>query len=171
MEGFIVAESEGARYGLQPGMVKRLEAQGGGYVVQSEGMHHLHCLNLLRQSSHFNYGYYRGLAQGAFVNEDDILEKHIGKVPFLLSSGNVLMFYHLGHCVDILRQQLMCTFDTSVFGQWWVEEVGPFVDFNTQHLCKNFDVMRDWVRGHQISHDGTDLVEFRKGDTMLATIP
>jgi len=60
-------------------MVKRLPEQGGGYVVHSEGMHHLHCLNLLRQSSHFNFGYYHNLGQGAFVNEDAILEKHIGQ--------------------------------------------------------------------------------------------
>lgn len=81
MEGFIVAESDGPRYGLHSGMVKRLPSQGGGYIVQSEGMHHLHCLNLLRQSSHFNYEYYQSLRRGAFVNEDDILEKHIGKPP------------------------------------------------------------------------------------------
>jgi hypothetical protein len=65
----------------------------------------------------------------------------------------------------------MCTFDTSVFGQWWVDKVGPFVDFNTEHRCKDFDSMRDWVRDHQISRNGTDLVEFRKGDILLTEIP
>ncbi|KAK4897884.1 hypothetical protein LTR49_027919 [Elasticomyces elasticus] len=132
-------------------MVKRLSRQGGGYVVLSEGIHHLHCLNLLRQASYFNYEYYRELGKGAFVNTDVVVETH------------------LGHCLDILRQQLMCTFDTSVFGQWWVKDVGPFVDFNTKHRCKNFDAFHEWVRAHELS--GGDLVEFQEGDDLLPEVP
>lgn len=82
VEGFIVAEDDGARYGLHEGMVKRVPEQGGGFIVHSEGMHHLHCLNLLRQSSYFNYEYYHSLRQGAFVNEEKILEKHISTLTF-----------------------------------------------------------------------------------------
>lgn len=79
MEGFIVPERDAHRYGLRPGMVKRLPEQGGGYVALSEGIHHLHCLNLLRQVSHFNFQYYRELGQGAFMNDDAALEKHTGE--------------------------------------------------------------------------------------------
>jgi hypothetical protein len=173
VEGFIVSEEDGVRFGLDPGMVKRLPRQGGGYVAMSEGMHHLHCVNLLRQASYFNYEYYRRLGEGAFKNDDDVIETHIGTLStkFKLSYGKVKANMPSGHCVDILRQQLMCTFDTSIFGQWWVEGVGPFVDFNTKHRCKNFDALSGWVRDHQLSISGGDLVEFRVGDKRLTEIP
>lgn len=49
----------------------------------------------------------------------------------------------------------MCTFDTGMFGQWWVKDIGPFVDFNTEHRCKNFDDLRDWVRARVEEHAAT----------------
>ncbi|KAF2772217.1 hypothetical protein EJ03DRAFT_267267, partial [Teratosphaeria nubilosa] len=155
LQGFPVPEKDGPRFGLDTRMAKRLQRQGGGYVALSEGMHHLHCVNLLRQSSYFNYQYYRDLGEGPFVNNDSVLEKH------------------LSHCVDILRQQLMCSFDTGIFGQWWVKDLGPFVDFNTKHRCKNFADLARWVREHQLVTEGEDrdLVGFRDGDVRLDSIP
>lgn len=78
MEGFTVPENEAARFGLYPGMVKRVARQGGGYAVLSEGIHALHRLNVLRQSSYFNYEYYRELGEGAFQNDDVVMEDHFG---------------------------------------------------------------------------------------------
>lgn len=48
------------------------------------------------------------------------------------------------HCLDLLRQQLMCTVDTGVLGQIWSypENPKPFVDFNSRHKCKNFEEIR-----------------------------
>ncbi|KAF2767049.1 hypothetical protein EJ03DRAFT_241786, partial [Teratosphaeria nubilosa] len=133
LQNFIVPEEDAVRFGLDKRMAKRRPRQGGGFVAQSEGMHHLHCLNLLRKSTRFNYQYYRDLGKHEFGNNDTILEKH------------------LTHCVDILRQQLMCTFDTSILGQWWVADTHrPFLDFNTEHRCKNFEDLAQWVKDHQL---------------------
>ncbi|KAH9835489.1 hypothetical protein Tdes44962_MAKER08547 [Teratosphaeria destructans] len=68
----------------------------------------------------------------------------------------------------------MCTFDTSILGQWWVEDIhGPFLDFNTQHRCKNFEDLAQWVRDHQLVNKGEDraMVEYQEGDVRLDTIP
>lgn len=73
--------------------------------------------------------------------------------------------------MDILRQQLMCTFDTSVFGQWWVRDIGPFVDFNTEHRCKNFEELSGWVRRHAHSKAEGNLVQLREGDKILPSVP
>ena len=56
------------------------------------------------------------------------------------------------HCLDILRQQLMCTVDTGIFGQVWVhkDHPEPFVDFNTAHRCRNFDAIRRWAGDNQL---------------------
>jgi hypothetical protein len=59
----------------------------------------------------------------------------------------------IAHCLDIVRQRLMCIVDTDVFGAVWVNLTSPrpFVDFNTQHVCKNFEAIRDWAERNQES--------------------
>ncbi|KAH7033608.1 uncharacterized protein B0I36DRAFT_321752 [Microdochium trichocladiopsis] len=97
----IISKAEGFASGLGPGHVQVSEKYGGGFIVNVEAMHHLHCLNLLRQSLYFNYPYYKKLGQGAFVNGDDIVQLHVT------------------HCLDTVRQVLMCNADTGILGQVW----------------------------------------------------
>ncbi|KAG9571559.1 hypothetical protein KCU79_g1, partial [Aureobasidium melanogenum] len=59
------------------------------------------------------------------------------------------------HCLDILRQQLMCTVDIGVLGQvWWQSNTmaypEAYVDFNTRHICRNFEDIRIWAENHQV---------------------
>jgi hypothetical protein len=48
----------------------------------------------------------------------------------------------------------MCTVDIGVLGQvWWKGPEGQpeaFVDFNTQHVCRNFDAVRQWAEERQM---------------------
>lgn len=78
---------------------------------------------------------------------------------------------HVGHCVNILRQQLMCTADTSLFGQMWVNSTAlrTFADFSTRHKCKNFDLVREWAIEHQSRK--TDVAEYHKGDLVIDKYP
>lgn len=122
--------SEGPASGLTPHHVQVSEKHGGGYFVNVEGMHHLHCLNLLRKGLWYNYDYYRELGEHAFKNEEPILHLHVS------------------HCLDTLRQVLMCNVDTGVLGQVWyghAEGTQAFPDFQSRHKCKNFDEIRDWA--------------------------
>lgn len=123
--------------GIQPNQVQIKEKYGGGgYPANLEGLHHLHCLDLLRKALYWNYEHYKDLGKGAFINDDFIVEKHVT------------------HCLDILRQQLMCTVDVGLLGQvWWnrgPEGPYPFVDFNTVHVCRNFDDIRRWAEERQL---------------------
>ncbi|OJJ56090.1 hypothetical protein ASPSYDRAFT_134841 [Aspergillus sydowii CBS 593.65] len=152
-----VPAEEATRSGIAPDQVQINEAYGGGYPANVEGLHHLHCLNLLRQSLYYNYDYYRSLGTGAFKNEDFIVR------------------YHVSHCLDILRQQLMCTVDVGVLGQVWVHPDKPsaFVDFNTEHHCRNFEQIRDWAEAHQLpEHVPKDFLRPpREGDRIYNEIP
>ncbi|KLJ06371.1 hypothetical protein EMPG_10200 [Blastomyces silverae] len=148
----IIPENEAEGYGIQKGQVKRMKDQGGGFFANVEVLHHLHCLNMLRQATYFNFEYYSKKGDGPFKDPDDVLETHIG------------------HCVDILRQQIMCTADVGVFGQWWVEGVGPFVDFNTVHKCRNFEEIRKWAEQRQSSYE-IDKPQKRPGDVVLPNVP
>ncbi|POS71687.1 hypothetical protein DHEL01_v209921 [Diaporthe helianthi] len=129
----VISREEGLKSGLNDSHVQRADKYGGGFFVNVEGMHHLHCLNLVRQGLYYNYDYYKKLGTGAFVNEDMIIEKHIS------------------HCLDTIRQTLMCSPETGVLGQVWYDQENPsaFPDFNTKHKCKNFDDISKWAVDHQ----------------------
>ncbi|KAF2736914.1 hypothetical protein EJ04DRAFT_410040, partial [Polyplosphaeria fusca] len=145
--------------GLAPDQVKVSEKYGGGYPAHVEGLHHLHCLNLLRKSLAWNFSYYKTQGLGPFSNDESILK------------------YHITHCLDILRQQLMCTVDVGVLGQVWYQPpnkpLQAFVDFNTKHTCRNFEAIRDWAEQHQLPDaPPEDFLELPKeGDRIYYTVP
>ncbi|RMD43379.1 hypothetical protein DV735_g1695, partial [Chaetothyriales sp. CBS 134920] len=142
---------------LLPDQVKINQKYGGGFPANVEGLHHLHCLNLLRQALYYNFDYYHAKGEGPFRNNDVILR------------------YHVTHCLDILRQQLMCAVDVGVLGQVWWNRTGPtaYVDFNTKHTCRNFEAIRQWAKIHQLPKDvPEDFLEPPKmGDRIYASIP
>lgn len=67
--------------------MQRNDKYGGGFIVNVEGMHHLHCLNLLRKSLYHNYPYYKKLGMHAFKNDDEILRLHVSACSFSLPSS------------------------------------------------------------------------------------
>ncbi|CAG7922007.1 unnamed protein product [Penicillium olsonii] len=132
-----IPSEDAERSGLAADQVKISTKYGGGFPANVEGLHHLHCLNLLRQSLFYNYDYYHAKGEGPFVNDDYIVR------------------HHVSHCLDIIRQQLMCTVDTGVLGQIWIypDSPEPYVDFNTRHRCKNFEDVRGWAEKNQLPQD------------------
>ncbi|KLU84983.1 hypothetical protein MAPG_04017 [Magnaporthiopsis poae ATCC 64411] len=129
----IVSNQQGTAAGLGSHHVQRSDKFGGGFFVNVEGLHHLHCLNLVRKGLYYNVQYYKDLGTHAFLNDEHILQLHIS------------------HCLDTVRQALMCNVDTGLLGQVWYnpKNVTPFPDFNTKHKCKNFDAIREWAKGIQ----------------------
>jgi len=152
-----VPADEAAKSGLKSDQVHINEKYGGGYPANVEGLHHLHCLNLVRQSLYYNYDYYHAKGEGAFKNDDNIVR------------------FHVSHCLDIVRQQLMCNPDTGLLGQVWWDPAAPkaFVDFNTEHRCKNFDAIRQWAEERQMPE--TVPMDFlsppKVGDRVYEAIP
>jgi len=152
-----ISPEDAPETGLAPDQVKINPKYGGGFPANVEGLHHLHCLNLVRQALWYNFEYYHAKGQGAFINDDNILR------------------HHVSHCLDVVRQRLMCQPDTGVLGQvWWNPEFPtPFVDFNTMHKCKNFDAIRQWAEERQIpAQVANDFLQPpKKGDTVYEQIP
>lgn len=59
------------------------------------------------------------------------------------------------HCVEILRQVLMCNSDPQLITFHWVDGwPGPVPDFNTQHMCRDPEAMLAWAkqRDAQLEH-------------------
>lgn len=116
---------------VQPSLVKFMDEDGGGYMTTMEVTHQLHCLNLLRKSTY--YDYYKSMAD-----------------PLLRSSPDQYRL-HLNHCIDILRQQLMCTADAGLITYQWVKGYErPYPDFSTWHKCRAIDKLWEWNEEHAV---------------------
>lgn len=145
----VISEEQAEMASLDKGFVKRLSSQGGGYLVSVEALHNLHCLNVLRQTSYLWNDYYRENGLGVWVNSETLVKLHIG------------------HCIDDLRQQLMCTSDLGLVPQVWVNTTTfkTFPYFNNPHKCRNFDLVRSWAEENQIGEN--DLAEYHPGDIVF----
>jgi hypothetical protein len=187
----IVPESQAEQAGFRHDQVKINPIHGGGFPANVEGLHHLHCLvrgvradvqkkrltvqNLLRQALWYNFEYYHALGNGAFKNDDRIVQLHVCEILGLEPSNDQVFWLSAAHCLDILRQQLMCKPDLGFLGQVWHNQSFPsaFVDFNTQHKCRNYESLRQWAEARQLPQDvpGDFLQPPEKGDMIYAEIP
>ncbi|KFY99842.1 hypothetical protein V498_00470 [Pseudogymnoascus sp. VKM F-4517 (FW-2822)] len=102
-----------------------------GYRVGLEVFHQLHCLNLLRKTTHIDYYGSRG---GDFAEGIDGLRMH------------------LDHCLEMLRMNLMCQSDVGLFTFEMTDE-GIWPDFSTWHTCRKFDKVLDWAMENTVAND------------------
>ncbi|GAB1316879.1 Cyclochlorotine biosynthesis protein O [Madurella fahalii] len=99
---------------------------GGGYVATTVGTHQLHCLHYLWQDHH----------RAHFP--DTLRKAH--DVPELYER-------HFEHCVDYIRQSLMCHFDTGLVTYDWVRQhQNPSPNANAMHKCVDWDAAQQWLR-------------------------
>ncbi|MCJ1257580.1 hypothetical protein MMC24_005406 [Lignoscripta atroalba] len=55
------------------------------------------------------------------------------------------------HCLDNLRQYVMCHADISIMTFSWLPNFQrPWPDFDVTHECRNWDVVNEWAKGHSI---------------------
>ncbi|EED19812.1 conserved hypothetical protein [Talaromyces stipitatus ATCC 10500] len=131
---FALPEEIALKAGLHKGDV-RVPAgyQGSGdYIASLELTHQLHC-NFLRKAIWFNYPHYRNNGD-EFRDPQPVLEMH------------------LYHCLETLRQSIMCHADPGVVGYKFVRgrEQRPYPDFNTPHKCRDWRGMIDWAYRHMV---------------------
>uniref|UniRef100_A0A8H7NHC5 Tat pathway signal sequence n=1 Tax=Bionectria ochroleuca TaxID=29856 RepID=A0A8H7NHC5_BIOOC len=130
------------------------EAYGGNFFVQPEFSHHLHCVNLLRKATFFNYEYYKKIAFDFKGNGHDGIQTHIE------------------HCVEILRQFVMCHADVGLVTAHWVRNINhPWPDFSTLKVCRNFDGILDWTLKHQVPPRAPAILKKPPGVKALASPP
>lgn len=97
---------------------------GGGYFGQLSAYHHLHCLSMLRK-----------------VLWHDMYNVSI---PDLRS--------HADHCINDIRQSLMCHADLSVVTFWWHPEMRkPMPNFHIDQTCVNWDALDAWASKRSFS--------------------
>lgn len=71
----------------------------------------------------------------------------------------------LEHCVEILRQTLMCHGDITLLTYNWVKgRQMPYPNFNTVHTCKKWDKLVEWkntldVTGHWVNGSIVEAIQ------------
>ncbi|KAE8380419.1 hypothetical protein BDV26DRAFT_290346 [Aspergillus bertholletiae] len=117
--------------GVDPDTSVKLPLEDGGiYRLHFEFSHQLHCLNFLRM---WTYRDYYQETQEEF------------------SDTPAMQRMHIDHCIEMLRQFLMCHADTNLVSANWVAgREKPYPNFNTKHTCRDFDAIVDWAWDHQI---------------------
>ncbi|KAI3612864.1 hypothetical protein WG66_005458 [Moniliophthora roreri] len=104
----------------------RIPSDPDHYVVALDVYHQLHCLNLIRKA--FYWDYYHKLHPGPVINSSISEEEH---VP---------------HCIEHLRQSIVCASDVSAIVWYWdVEKNKTISRPAVPHTCKNFDKISEWA--------------------------
>ena len=61
-------------------------------------------------------------------------------------------WYLLEHCIEILRQSVMCRADTTLITFRWGHTVKlPQPDFTLEHTCADWNALMDWAAQHSIN--------------------
>jgi len=122
---------------LLPNKTSPIRTEPGYYYGGLEVFHQLHCLDTIRQA------------------------RHPEKYPNMHFTEA-----HISHCVDIIRQSLMCNADISVFSWLPSTELGPLERlpnqpfspyFSHPHRCKNFEKLKAWSRSRRVNVHDLDL--------------
>ncbi|ELR05751.1 hypothetical protein VC83_07982 [Pseudogymnoascus destructans] len=108
------------------------------YLAMLDVFHQLHCLDKIRIYIHRDY--------------------------YDLREAPAMQLIHVGHCLDSLRQIIMCHADTELLTFEYVSEKRypnprPNPNFLVERKCKNWDDIVAWVTDH---HADLNLVESRQ---------
>lgn len=58
---------------------------------------------------------------------------------------------HADHCLDWIRQAVMCYVDPSVYTMYWENPINPTHKLPNQQKCVNWDVLHGWMQSRSTS--------------------
>ncbi|PPJ60548.1 hypothetical protein CBER1_11819 [Cercospora berteroae] len=122
---------------VDPSQSSAIPYEGVAGMIQAQ--HRLHCLNMLRQGLWYNWEYYRRIQHPDWSSKQEVM------------LGNYsLMELHTAHCVDQLRQSIMCESDLAIIPYMRDENGEGKMDFSRRKRCRNYDSLLHWHRNHSI---------------------
>ena len=82
----------------------------------------------------------------------------------------MLISAHQDHCIDSIRQSLMCSADISPVIWHWKKD-GFKQDMNNTHVCRNFDKITDWAKDHMLEREiNSKLPEGQASEIIAAAV-
>ncbi|KAK7047091.1 hypothetical protein VNI00_006755 [Paramarasmius palmivorus] len=98
------------------------------YIVELDVFHQLHCLNIIRKALHRDY------YQQLHVHNGHTMESKQDEDE------------HIAHCIDHLRQSIMCASDVStIVWQWIPERNRTMGRSGVPHTCRDFEKISEWA--------------------------
>ncbi|KAJ7775804.1 hypothetical protein B0H14DRAFT_2631836 [Mycena olivaceomarginata] len=110
-----------------PNKTSAVPGDPGYYIAELDVFHELHCLNMIRKA----------------LDPDYYPDWNIKIVERARE--------HVSHCVDWIRESIMCHSDTSVIVWQWngrVQQSMPKA--RIPHTCRNFEPIQKWGRQNQM---------------------
>ncbi|KAI1173835.1 hypothetical protein F4777DRAFT_580598 [Nemania sp. FL0916] len=108
----------------------------GGYMASLDVFHQVHCLNMIRQQ----------------VRRDQYPEN---------TNPDAQKLEHIDHCIDMLREVVMCHGDVSVLTYTWKEGYQwPWANFAIERECRDWNRITDWVKSPE------RIVKTLRGDVL-----
>ena len=113
------------------------------YYATVEVYHQLHCLDITRKfiwRDHYAH-------VDTFQDPPEMVWEHVGvtrpyhRTPLITKRDP-------DHCIDLLRQTLMCHGDVGLFFYTDVGDQQPVARVSTTHMCRNFSGITEWVNKH-----------------------
>jgi hypothetical protein len=57
---------------------------------------------------------------------------------------------HIDHCIDSIRQSLMCSADVTPLSYvWWSKSDELLPSTAVQHTCRDFNALVEWAKEHR----------------------
>lgn len=70
-----------------------------------------------------------------------------------LPDAQLMGIEHIDHCIDTIRQSLMCASDLTPLPFVWSEENQKTMEVaRVLHTCRNFDAIREWGKENHVKH-------------------
>ncbi|KAL5114926.1 hypothetical protein ACEQ8H_007173 [Pleosporales sp. CAS-2024a] len=124
-----------------------IDDEQGGRIAIFESFHMIHCLKSLWQNAYPEY-----YSEIHAYNQEHVEEFH----------------EHTDHCVDVLRQKLMCDADGAlVTYNWQKNHYYPHPNFNVEHQCRDYNRLLEFseqrrLEGSLLRPEGKPVVEFEE---------
>ncbi|KAF7345275.1 hypothetical protein MSAN_01904200 [Mycena sanguinolenta] len=121
-----ITKEEAARL---PNKTHAIPGDPGHYIAELDVFHNIHCLNKVRMALDPDcYPDWRISTSNNYIPTQDATE-------------------HISHCIDWLRQSIMCHVDTSVIVWQWDSQANESrVKGNVAHTCRKFDKITEWAK-------------------------
>ncbi|KAI1772537.1 hypothetical protein F4818DRAFT_426281 [Hypoxylon cercidicola] len=105
----------------------------GRYLGTLASTHQIHCVDSLRKGLWFHYKHYQAAGDSLFIDKDPPEE-------------------HLMHCVEMLRNAVMCFGDVSLVTYNWKRgHEGPKASFKSMHSCQKWNRIKEWRSSHNVT--------------------
>lgn len=99
---------------------------GGGYIAGTMGTHSIHCLHFIWMDHHSKYY--------------EVAQRKMREIPEMYER-------HYEHCVDIIRQTLLCNYDSGMMTfDWVLQHHNPTPNTNAMHKCVDWNRLQDWLK-------------------------